>query len=68
MRSRTYPRPKWMSTPAGATPYRAGFLNTDGGTLLIGVDNSGNALGLDHDYQRVKPPNADGFVNCSPRT
>ena len=23
----------------------AGFLNTDGGTLLIGVDNSGSALG-----------------------
>ena len=32
----------------------AGFLNTDGGTLLIGVDNSGNAIGLDHDYQRVQ--------------
>jgi type I restriction enzyme, R subunit len=41
----------------------AGFLNTDGGTLLIGVDNSGTAIGLDHDYQRVKPPNGDGFVN-----
>ncbi len=41
----------------------AGFLNTDGGTLLVGVDNSGSAIGLDHDYQRVKPPNGDGFVN-----
>ena len=41
----------------------AGFLNTDGGTLLIGVDNSGNALGLEHDYQRMKPPNGDGFGN-----
>jgi type I restriction enzyme R subunit len=41
----------------------AGFLNTDGGTLLIGVDNSGTAIGLDHDYQRVKPQNGDGFVN-----
>jgi type I restriction enzyme, R subunit len=41
----------------------AGFLNTGGGTLLIGVDNSGNAIGLDHDYERVKPNNGDGFVN-----
>ena len=41
----------------------AGFLNTDGGTLLIGVDNSGAVLGLDHDYDRVRPKNGDGFVN-----
>jgi type I restriction enzyme, R subunit len=41
----------------------AGFLNTDGGTLLIGIDNSGTAIGLDHDYERVKPKNGDGFVN-----
>ena len=41
----------------------AGFLNTDGGTLLIGVTDSGQVIGLDHDYQKVKPPNGDGFVN-----
>lgn len=41
----------------------AGFLNTDGGTLLIGVGNDGETVGLDHDYDRVKPKNADGFVN-----
>ncbi len=41
----------------------AGFLNTDGGTLLIGVDNDRQVLGLDHDYARVKPANGDGFVN-----
>ncbi len=41
----------------------AGFLNTDGGTLLIGVDNTGTVLGLDHDYRRVQPHNGDGFVN-----
>ena len=41
----------------------AGFLNTDGGTLLIGVDNSGTAIGLDRDYELVKPKNGDGFVN-----
>jgi type I restriction enzyme R subunit len=41
----------------------AGFLNTDGGTLLIGVGPDRNVIGLRHDYPRVKPPNADGFVN-----
>jgi len=41
----------------------AGFLNTDGGTLLIGVDNAGAVLGLGHDYNRVQPKNGDGFVN-----
>lgn len=41
----------------------AGFLNTDGGTLLIGVGLDRQVVGLDHDYGRVKPPNGDGFVN-----
>jgi len=41
----------------------AGFLNADGGTLLIGVDNERNVLGLDPDYACVKPPNGDGLVN-----
>jgi len=41
----------------------AGFLNTDGGTLLIGVGPDRKVIGLDHDYPRVKPPNGDGFVN-----
>ncbi len=41
----------------------AGFLNTDGGTLLIGVADSGAVLGLEHDYDLVKPKNGDGFVN-----
>ena len=41
----------------------AGFLNTDGGTLLIGVGPDRSVIGLDHDYPRVKPPNGDGFVN-----
>ncbi len=41
----------------------AGFLNADGGTLLIGVDNAGAVLGLQHDYARVQPNNGDGFVN-----
>ncbi len=41
----------------------AGFLNTDGGTLLIGVGPDRQVLGLHHDYPRVKPQNGDGFVN-----
>ena len=41
----------------------AGFLNTDGGTLLIGVGPDREAVGLEHDYARVKPPDGDGFVN-----
>jgi type I restriction enzyme, R subunit len=41
----------------------AGFLNNDGGTLLVGVDDTGKVLGLDHDYARVRPQNGDGFVN-----
>ncbi len=41
----------------------AGFLNSDGGTLLIGVDNDRQVLGLGLDYARVKPSNGDGFVN-----
>jgi type I restriction enzyme, R subunit len=41
----------------------AGFLNTEGGTLLIGVGPDRNVIGLGHDYSRVKPPNGDGFVN-----
>ncbi len=42
----------------------AGFLNAQGGTLLIGVrDRPVEAVGLDADYTCVKPRNADGFVN-----
>lgn len=41
----------------------AGLLNTEGGTLLIGVDDTGRVLGLNFDYDRVRPKNGDGFVN-----
>lgn len=41
----------------------AGFLNAGGGTLLIGVDDRGGVIGLEHDIALVKPPNADGLVN-----
>ena len=41
----------------------AAFLNTGGGTLLIGVGPDCSVVGLDLDYPHVKPSNGDGFVN-----
>jgi len=41
----------------------AAFLNTEGGTLLIGIGPNRSVIGLAHDYERVKPQNGDGFVN-----
>ncbi len=38
-----------------------GFLNGDGGTLLIGVDDKGVALGLEPDFATLKSPDADRF-------
>lgn len=39
----------------------AAFLNSDGGTLLIGVDDDGNVLGLQPDYQTLRKKDRDGF-------
>ncbi len=39
----------------------AAFLNTDGGTLIIGANDSNNVLGLDKDYETLEKPNRDGF-------
>jgi ATP-dependent Lon protease len=39
----------------------AGFLNAKGGTLLIGVDDDGQVLGLDNDYKITPKGNKDGF-------
>lgn len=41
----------------------AGLLNTDGGTLFIGVADDRVPVGLGYDLSLVKPQNADGFVN-----
>ena len=41
----------------------AGMLNDRGGTLLIGVTDDRQPVGLHDDYAQVKPANADGFVN-----
>jgi hypothetical protein len=41
----------------------AGFMNADGGTLLIGVDDGGDVLGIEPDVALVKPQNTDGLEN-----
>ncbi|MEJ7569348.1 MAG: type I restriction enzyme endonuclease domain-containing protein, partial [Gaiellaceae bacterium] len=41
----------------------AAFLNTEGGTLIIGVGPDRTIVGLELDYPHVKPANGDGFVN-----
>lgn len=37
------------------------FLNTQGGNLLIGVDDNQNILGLENDFSILKKPDIDGF-------
>jgi predicted HTH transcriptional regulator len=39
----------------------AGFMNSEGGTLLIGVADDGSIVGLDNDYATMQKPNSDGF-------
>jgi hypothetical protein len=40
----------------------AGFMNSPvGGTLLIGVADNGEVIGLEKDYQTLKRPDQDGF-------
>ena len=40
----------------------AGFLNSHiGGTLLVGVADNGEIIGLENDYQTLKKPDQDGF-------
>ncbi|MGI9529066.1 MAG: RNA-binding domain-containing protein [Acidimicrobiia bacterium] len=39
----------------------AGFLNSDGGLLIIGVDDDGNAVGLDNDLSTMKAPDHDRY-------
>lgn len=38
-----------------------GFLNSDGGTLVIGVDDAGVPLGLDPDLATLKSPDLDRY-------
>ena len=39
----------------------AAFMNSAGGTLLLGVDDGGNLIGLGPDYATLKQPDADRF-------
>jgi hypothetical protein len=39
----------------------AAFLNSEGGTLLLGVSDEGDVLGLEQDYQTLRKQNADGY-------
>lgn len=38
------------------------FMNSDGGDLLIGVDDEGNPIGLEKDYSTFKNKSSDGFA------
>ena len=48
-----------METVIGKTV--AAFMNSGGGTLLIGVDDDGRLIGLGPDYATLKTPDADRF-------
>jgi len=39
----------------------AGYMNGNGGTLLIGVADDGSVTGLERDYTTLKKPDRDGF-------
>ncbi|QTY26453.1 helix-turn-helix domain-containing protein [Flavobacterium sp. CS20] len=38
-----------------------GFMNANGGKLIIGVDDDGNVLGLEKDFKTLKHKNRDGY-------
>jgi len=40
----------------------AGMLNSDGGTLLIGISDDGTVLGLEKDLQTLRKANVDSFL------
>ena len=40
-----------------------GFLNANGGTLIIGVSDTGQVIGLENDYKTLPKKNKDGFEN-----
>ena len=56
---RTGQRDEVMETVIAKTV--SAFLNSGGGTLLIGVDDEGRLIGLDGDYSTLKSPDADRF-------
>lgn len=41
----------------------AGFMNTSGGVILVGVADNGEILGLEQEFQSQRKPDVDGFEN-----
>ncbi|MEK7507798.1 MAG: ATP-binding protein, partial [Patescibacteria group bacterium] len=41
----------------------AAFLNSKGGSVIIGVGDAGELIGVESDYQTLKHRNSDGFEN-----
>lgn len=39
----------------------AAFMNTNGGTLLVGIDDGGRPVGIEEDYPHVKGSDRDGW-------
>lgn len=39
----------------------AAFLNSDGGRVVVGIDNEGRPVGLEYDYATIQKPSSDGF-------
>lgn len=56
---RTQQRDDVMETVIAKTV--VAFMNSGGGTLLIGVDDDGQLIGLDPDYRTLKKPDSDRF-------
>ena len=52
---------KYPGVLASALKTIAAFLNTDGGTLLIGVSDSGDIKGLEKDFRLCSKHDADGL-------
>jgi len=42
----------------------AGFMNADGGTLLIGVADDGSIVGLEKDFQTLSRKDSDGYTQA----
>lgn len=40
----------------------SGFSNAEGGTLLVGISDEKQVLGLEHDYSTLKRKDKDGFI------
>jgi hypothetical protein len=46
----------------------AGMMNTEGGALLIGVEDSGAICGIEHDWATLKRKDRDGFEQALTQT